>query len=218
MSTIGLSGYSAGSSLFEADLTVVPSPVTHTPTPDPIESPNDPTLYGTITKIVLDRVVVLDPARNYIFSIITPTYTIDPAQGNIDSTEETKHIRKSSIQKRTFPGTNVTTDGTYSTITLPLGLDNQNFRLVDNAVWCIELETETTAYSDIISFPTTNYDYYRVIKIEEKDEAHYNVIGLQYSAQKFNEIEKGLEYGRTDVVINTPPVMPQGLTLTLNKN
>lgn len=175
------------------------------------------------TVITLDRLITgLNPALSYKFSLVTPTYVLDPSQNNISSTDDLNKIRKSSIQTLHFSAADMTDDANYTTITFPTPrssniLDEQNYSLIDNMVWSISLVTETSNYDDILAFPTTDYDFYRVIKIEEKDAAHYNIIGLQYSAQKFLEIESGLSFGQSDVIV-TVPTPPQGLMVTVDTN
>lgn len=154
------------------------------------------------------------PAGNYIFKVITPTYNYDPAVVDNLTSSETDDIRRSFIQERTISQAAITqnADG-YMVITLSTPLDTINYNLIDNAVWSLEMDPSQTI--DTTAFINEDKDYYRVIRVEEKEGYMYDVAAIQYLESKFEEVTEGLALETPSAVINYTPNGPLAIILNL---
>lgn len=162
-----------------------------------------------------DKISGLNPSSIYNFSLLTPTYNYDPSLVEIDNTTETPLIRNSQIQTLTFSGAQVSgilcnDSGVRSSITFNNGFDTGNYQVSGHLIWSIELSGAVA--SDFNTLGANNYDYFRLIRILEKDTNKYEIAGVQYAPEKFSAIESGLSF---QAAVNTQsPNAPLSLSLS----
>ena len=164
--------------------------------------------------IVLDDELFLstDASLNYTFSLMTPSYAYDPAQVNLTSSSQTTDIRRSHLQSKTITLSNITTsaydDGKRrSAINITLDPFNTTlYSLTGCPIWLLEgVETTNPQYNQ--------WEYYRALRVEEKDENKFNIAAIQYDADKFALIEDGLNFQEPSY-LTVAPDPPTSLTLT----
>lgn len=152
----------------------------------------------------------------YKLSLLTPSSVFDPAQwSSVMNQDDVDSIRKSFLQSASFTSSAVTTVNGKTKITFAVGTFNTtDYDLSVPCIWTIELVTNPTNYSDSSTFLDTNYDLYRVIKVDEKENNQYEVFGLQYNQNKFDQIENGLAFERPTNVFQTIPEPPTTTVVT----
>lgn len=141
------------------------------------------------------------PDMVYNLSLLTPTFNYDTSQVNLTDSSDSSNIRRSMVQKVSFYGNAVTSGDGMSTISIPdTKLDSTNYLLSGQLVWAIEASGQNNDENF-----ENQWEYYRAIRIEEKDDNKFAIAGIQYSENKFLEIESGLHY-ETEVatVLPTP--------------
>src|SRR5690606_22663486 len=75
-----------------------------------------------------------------------------------------------------------------------------------NLIWMIE----ASGNNILGEIPDNQFDTYRVLNIRETDSHIYEIEGLQYDINKFNQIESGFSF--VDTVIQTDYTIPPGPT------
>ena len=170
--------------------------------------------HTSSAEVILDSVISLNTGNTYTLSVLTPGGFYNPGQTEGLTSLDTSGIRKPQIQKFNFTGIQATgltgVSSGYSVVRLNEAFDRDNYSLDGNLVWTIEAadtnnETET--------FISANSDYFRTINVIEKEDSRYEVVGLQYSAAKFGQIESGLSFQRDDLYYRTRPEAPVALEL-----
>ncbi len=186
-------------------------------------------LAGRLTNITsaattictLDREISLSDTA-YNFSLLTPSYHYDPQIINANNIpfmapQDVTGIRQPQIQKRRFNGSSdVSSSNGVSTITLTPPLDGLDYNTADNYVWLIEGTAPSTDISKIQQLTDSSFDYYRCIKVEEKDGFKYDVIGLQYVSGKFALIENGLNFERSFAEYGAIPASPTNANIDVS--
>lgn len=169
--------------------------------------------YSTVT---LDsNITNFENTKNYQFSLLTPSYFYDSSLVNITGSSQISKIRKNQIQILDFIGQEASgiigPDGkTKTQITFDTSFNTGDYNVSGNLIWTIEgdgtynLNTNPTA---------EQYDYYRILKIEEKEPHKYSVMGIQYDESKFGKIESGFMFSNQE--LRELPNPPRNLGLTL---
>jgi hypothetical protein len=161
---------------------------------------------GLGTKFVLDRTVgELDPQTTYSFKLLTPTYNYDNTEITDLDSSDIADIRRSHIQSFNFSGLNMTTGNGYSYLTVTGDINTSGYNITDSSIWTIDLANGANYNNEVFEKYHTNY--YRVVKITEKEGNKYDVGGLQYSPEKFSLAESGVAFS-TGHMVNIEPKVP----------
>lgn len=165
-------------------------------------------LDNTITGFVNDEV--------YKFSILTPSYTYDPALVSDLTSADINNVRRGQVQNLFFSGFQASgiSGNTYITCVTPFtGLNNilntTDYSISGYPVWSIEaFSGGNPLISDSIG------EYYKALRIEEKDNFKFNVSAVEYAEDKYIKIESGLAFELPKTYYTNPPsVYPVGISL-----
>ena len=155
-----------------------------------------------------------NPNQLYYFHLLTPGYTYDTTQISDLTAHDYSGIRRTQIQVRTFRGDAASgITGADDIVRTQLSFsgaafDTTSYSLTGNLVWMIESSGSSDPAYKIL-------DYFRVINVEEKEPYKYNIGGMTYNVNKYNQIESGLNF-QTQSIIDTVPAGPTNLELTLS--
>lgn len=162
------------------------------------------------SRILLDSEVTgLTTDSLYYFSLLTPTYTYEPSLVTFDNSADSTEVRKSHLQRLTFLGSaasGITGDDNVvrTEITFPSSFDSTNFYFSGNPVWLIEGSGVNDKYFN-------QWEYFRVINIDEKDDNKFEISALQYATGKFALVESGVNFEQPAYA--DPPAGPTSLKL-----
>ncbi len=175
--------------------------------------------YLTSGQITLDDKITLETGTFYNLSVLTPGYFYDTSLVSGLTSNDFSGIRNTQIQNFTFTGiqanTGVNGNGERTTINIFEPFNTGDYSFTGNLVWSVELKSGIRNQNDSFNFSDTNFDYYRAIKIEEKDDNKFAIVGLQYAEQKYVEIESGLGFDRKQQDYAIRPAAPSALTLSI---
>lgn len=167
---------------------------------------------GGNIEISLDRRLVLESGVSYKLLLTTPGFEYDSDVDAVTS-DDFDSQKKSFVQELTFVlGDIEINEFENSTIIIPNTLDEDNFEINNDCVWVIQKDAILTTVNDSGRYPDKNYDYFRVINIEEKD-GEYQISALQYNELKFSETEKNLKFERDPDIVSATPDPPTDLSL-----
>jgi predicted phage tail protein len=163
----------------------------------------------TRTSVVLDSSITgLRSGTTYLFSLLTPTFNYDTSQVAGLTSSDTPQIRRPQLQQVPFFGYQAQTTGGQTQIRFDAAafgrssdFDFQTYAKRDNLVWMIEASGVNSLDAEYLD----QWDYYRAIRIEEKDDVKFKIDGIQYSDEKYQSIESGLNFETIDVVAPVPP-------------
>jgi hypothetical protein len=170
------------------------------------------------TILLDDNIGTLDSSSNYSLSLLTPSFNYDTTQVTDLTSSDFSNIRRQQLQKKAFTSAQMSgvlcPDGNIrSQITFSDAFDTGNYAVTGNLIWMIEASGTNAA---TLSNPLyNNFDAYRVIRLNEKENNQIEVIGLEYNYQKFLGIESGLAF--EDVEFSSIPGGPINLQLFLTK-
>lgn len=162
--------------------------------------------------LLLDSAITgLQSSQLYFISLLTPSYNYDVSQVEIGTTANSSDIRRSQIQKKTFLGSQVSlvtgSDGAVRTnITFSSPFDTTNYLLTGHPIWTIE-------GSGVGSF-TNQWEYYRVLRVEEQEPNRFGVSAIQFESGKFTAVESGLNFEEAGYG-SSVPAGPTNLQLTV---
>lgn len=193
-----------------------------------IDEVNNQITFTLDSEIILppDPDPLIEEKPHYNFCLLTPSFNYDVTLNNDLSSSDTQSIRKVFIQSGLFTSDQVipTSDefGNYSKIYFPISSPSFNvtdYSFTGNPVWTIGMTGEITTLNQTNSFVDKNFDYYRTLKISEKDDYKYEVVGLQYNETKFVQIESGLSFTISKPTLHQgPPPAPNTIiSLILTK-
>ena len=175
------------------------------------------------SSITLDDLITLNSTLNYKFSLLSPSYDLNAISVTDLTSEDFEKIRKSFLQEFNFQGSAASTlNG--RTVIVGTPLNTVDFDINEKLIWTITLRDTITEDADSSQFIDEAYDFYRVIKIEEKEPNKFTVDGLQYVEDKYAKITEGLNFrpnvqgGNPPEVAGPPPPLqsPTALQLFLN--
>ncbi len=166
----------------------------------------DTTISGAI--LTLDANTDLQTGVEYSLSLLTPTFYYDQSQVTGLTSNDFSNTYRSFLQNFTFSGESTIQSGRNTIVYLNTDIDNINYNISGNPIWSIELGVNSKNYTGSIYFSDTNTDSYRVLNIKESDTNKYEVIGLLYSSEKFNQIDSGLVFQQTQVTNQSSAVTP----------
>jgi predicted phage tail protein len=151
----------------------------------------------TFSTVVLDdKVDDLSSSSLYTFSLLTPTYFYDTSSVEGLTSADASNVRRNQIQKLAFASTQVSgvscEDGIDRTYISFSGKFNvTDYSVSGNLPWT--MEASGTGLNTINNALYDQLDYWRAIRIEEKDDK-YAIVGIQYEEQKFRVLESGLAF------------------------
>ncbi len=174
------------------------------------------TAYGnedSSTIILDDYITGLNPNTSYNLSIATPSFNYEPSKVSDLRSSDSQNIRRNQLQTISFSGGDTSYNDGRTQITVRKGiapklLDFTNYSINPNAIWT--LESSSTLPSD--EGFANQWEYYRVIKVEEKEENKYSINGLQYEVDKYTAIDSGLNFQNETIVADVPS-RPDAVTL-----
>lgn len=154
---------------------------------------------------LLDREITgLESSNLYYLSLLTPTFNYDVSQVDVVSSANEPNIRRKSIQKTAFGLSHVSgatgIDGVVRTdLQLPIGarFDVTNYTLTGNPVWMIEGSGISNKFYD-------QWDYYRVLRIEEQNQNKFAISAIQYASGKFDSIDSGVNFQESSYGTSVP--------------
>jgi predicted phage tail protein len=160
-------------------------------------------------KVTLDNEITgLNPNSTYAFSLLTPTFNFDASQVTGMTSAYSDNIRRAQLQVVPFYGYQATgisgrTQIEFKKNLFGITLDFENYAKGNNLVWMIEASGRNSQDVEFID----TFEYYRAIRIEEKEPHKYIINGIQYAGDKFLAIESGLNFQTLDEVEPlAPPV------------
>lgn len=193
--------------------------------------------------VILDSQINLNTGTIYDISLLTPTYDLIPNATGIGSktsilgtdsegvdnltSKDFQNFRRSYLQTFSFTGISGSSidSNNRTIINLNQRLNDIDYSIDQNTIWTITLKSGINNSIDSRQFLDSGTDYYRVLRIEEKESNKYNVVGLQYAEQKYDGIITGLTTQRKrstssqanySLIQNEGIASPTGLRLTLN--
>lgn len=155
-----------------------------------------------------DYVSGFNNATTYTLSLLTPTYNYDNSIVSGFSSDDIPNIRRPQVQKINFLGSQTTTISGKTEVALTNPLDTGSYVCSGNIVWMIE------ASGDGIDaqISSNQYDYFRAIRINEKEDNKYEISAVQYAGDKYNQIESGINF--IAVTGSIPPAAPSTISLS----
>jgi hypothetical protein len=163
----------------------------------------------------LDSNTTLSPNTSYKFSLLTPGFDYNHPSISGLTSEHYSGSRNTFIQRKEFIGSSAVTGISGTRIQFNTQFDNTNYIVDRYQVYSIELASGDYYLEDHKELVNPTYDYYRVINIDERDDYRYHVMALQYSEQKFLEIESGLSFERPLEVLRARPASPAGMNVSV---
>ncbi len=179
-----------------------------------------------LTSSPLNTTVILNTALSglrhdaiYNLSLLTPTFNYNASNVTGLDSSDVGQIRRSQLQTVPFYGYRASGIGSVTQVTMPNSdfgthFDFDNYVQIPNMVWMIEASGTNTLDGDY----QNTFDYYRVIRIDEKEENKYGVLGVQYSSDKYNSIDNGVVVNAPNISVQPPPAPPSSLNLSLTTN
>ena len=185
----------------------------------------------------------IDNDKVYNFSILTPTFTLDPYNVSGMAGNRIDSIRRTQVQNLLFSGQQMTTvvgddNVKRSQISFDKGiaweggtfgvggtfdgsvknLDTSNFHIDQNAVFSIYPTGEEFTYGSTLADATEIEKVYRIININESDKNIFKVQAVQNTKEKYDKIEDDLRFEEAGLY-NSPtlkvPDGPSSLVLKL---
>ena len=150
------------------------------------------TIYNE-NRFLLDRQLTdIQSNELYFFSVGTPSFNYDVSQVDIGTTANYDNIRRSHIQTLTVNNNHlldvVGDDGiTRTEINISPGLNKTDYMLTGNPIWALQASGTTSKYAN-------QWQFFRVLRIEEQEQNKYAVSALQYWTGKFDAIDSGLNF------------------------
>jgi len=151
---------------------------------------------GQSSVVLLDDIVTgFKDSSTYKLAITSPSYSFDPTLVEGITSDDISNIRKNQVQLITFSGGDVSSISGYSRVIINEDnwsnqIDFKNRYVVPRSVWTIEA-TGNDLYDNNFN---NQWDYYRVIKIEEKEENLFGINALQYDLSKYQAVDSGLNF------------------------
>lgn len=176
---------------------------------------------ATGSSVVLDGNIGpnLENTVGYSLSVVTPSYNFDVTQVSGINSTDTLNIRRNFIQKFDFSGFQASGSGNQTVINLGYAFDVTGYSISGNPIWSLELTNRfhSGGYTGERYFTNPNFDYYRALNIKESEPHKFEIIGLQYNANKYVEIESGIVLQSDLIGQNKIPATPYNLTFDVYK-
>jgi predicted phage tail protein len=180
---------------------------------------------GTGLILDLDRELSYSSGKNYDMKVLGSTFKYDPTLVDIESSSDYSNIKRNFIQTVTISDSYFSSlsDG-RTRITFPSSgvFDFDNYDLfTNNNVWTANLASGESAGSLDIGLSSDQYSYYTCANISQTDDHKYEIMGLEYFANKFDTISSEITPDYSDTVVNTILNGPNNLSLsydTLTRN
>lgn len=175
---------------------------------------SDVQVFNNGIKLLLDdNITSIRSGGIYYFSILTPTFSYDPVSVSGLNSADSPDIRRSQIQKIPFYGGQVSEVSGKTFIDFTQNyfgetFDTNNYSLLNNMIWAIEPSGEGVNDPDYQDNKTS----YRIFKIEENEPYKYVIAGVQYSEEKYAQIESGLRF--ESIVDDSAPSPVTNIALT----
>lgn len=158
----------------------------------------------------------IDANRVYKMEVMAPSFNYNPLDTQGLTSVDSSGIRNSFVQTIYFTGfstgVHAATNNTIVYLSNPVDVGNFDFSQNDSVIWSVSPSGDLTN-DDSSRYSSNDYDLYRCINIKENDINKYEITALQYSPQKYIEIESGLNFERNVATYRAQPVAPQDLIL-----
>lgn len=166
----------------------------------------------SLTNLTLDSEITgFNSNTTYKLSLLTPTYYYDSSLVDGLDSNDVSGIKRSHLQSLTFNTSNVSTISGRTYISTSQTLDSNNYQVSGNPVWLIEA-TGSTIYGNISD---TEWETYRVLNIKEIESNIFEIQGLEYDVNKFNQIESGFSFTDSPNALSLTFQSPTDLQLKL---
>lgn len=152
---------------------------------------------NTGTNVILDYKTDFESTIEYKISFVTPSYNYNPSNITGLDSSDVSGIRRSFIQSYLFSGWQASNSGNYTNLDIFTGFDFNSYFTSGKPIWIVELSDKYINYTGSRYFTSNQYDYYRVININETETNKFEIDGLQYNPNKFIEIESGLSFSKS---------------------
>ena len=180
---------------------------------------------GTGLILDLDRNLSYSSGKNYDVKVLGSTFRYDPTLVNIESSSDYSNIKRNFIQSATISDSYFSSlsDG-RTRITFPSSgvFDFDNYDLfTNNNVWTVNLASGESAGSLDIGLSSDQYSYYTCANISQTDDHKYEIMGLEYFANKFDTISSEITPDYSETIVNAILNGPNNLSLsydTLTRN
>jgi hypothetical protein len=172
-------------------------------------------LNSTGSNVLLDYRVDLEPNVEYKISFITPSYNYNSSQVSGLGSNDVGGINRSFLQTFNFSGFQAVATGNRTFLNLYSGFNYSDYKVTGSQTWLIDLSDLYSSYSGNRYFANSDYDYYSVVGIVEKDTNKFGINAIQYSNEKYPEIESGLLFTKTILNQNKIPGSPTNLSLNV---
>ena len=199
--------------------------------------------YPTITLDAEIDSSYIDNSKVYNFSILTPTFTLDPYNVSGMAGNRTDSIRRTQVQNLLFSGEQMSTvvgddNVKRSRIAFDKGiawlggafgvggsfdgeiknLDNSNFEIDQRAVFSIYPTGQEFTYGSTLADATEIEKVYRIVNITENEKNLFKIQAVQNTKEKYSKIEDDLKFEEAGLY-NSPtlkvPDGPSSLVLKL---
>lgn len=173
----------------------------------------------TYSVVVINGALTIDAGKTYYFDLVTPSYNYDASQvEDLDSGDES-NIRRSFVQKLEFTTTDTSYNSTLdqTTITFATVFNTTDYIVQIDQPWIIEQKESANAIDtneELNKSIASDYDYYSVVRIVEKEDGRFEIGGVQYIDDKYESISNNIAFERQDAIVNSVPNVPQDLQLS----
>lgn len=170
---------------------------------------------GAGTTVTLDTVLPeVDNSLSYKLSVLTPSYYFDQSQVSDLNAGDIPNIRRSFVQEFLISGSDIVNNQPRAIVSTLSAFNNTDYNISGNLIWTLELGPNSVGYTGSRYFSNNNDDLYRIINIRESDVNKYDIVGLKYWADKFNEVDSGILYQRSQLTsLEKTPTSPHDLVL-----
>lgn len=166
----------------------------------------------------LDSTIDLQSGITYYFYLVTPTFNYDGVDISDLDSGDIDNLRRESVQRLEFTSSDVSTNSNnQSVISFTSPLNVADYIVQSNQVWIVCQKDSSNPVDTTSEYNRSidkNYDYFRIIRITEKENGKYEIAGAQYLESKFDEITQSVAFERPDAVVNALPTVPLDFQLS----
>lgn len=158
------------------------------------------------TVVLDDNITSIDSGNDYLLSVVTPTYNYYHDVSDLDSSD-LSDMQKPSVQNIAFNGTEHQVRNNISTLFLENSFDRTDYNVSGNLIYSIERTNYTTG--DAANFVNITGDYFKVLGVSsEENGTQFNITAVQYSPEKFAQIDERTSFERKSETVNVPVYAP----------
>lgn len=172
----------------------------------------------TTSTVIIDGELNIDSSKTYIFYLVTPTFNYDGIDVDDLNSGDIDNLRRQASQSISFTSSNVSINANNQTvISFSSRFNTTDYVVEANQVWLVkqdettDIVNTTDEYNKSIS---AYYDYFRIVRISEKEDGEYEVAGVKYYEDKFSEVSNSIAFERPDATVSIIPSVPLDLQLS----